>query len=465
MATITRLRPQSAATLASELESFLADLRDRRGRAENTIEAYRYDLRTAAQFLDQPLDTITTTQIEAFLSSRQEKPSTTNRRLASLKRFFKWALKRGLCSLNPAELVEATQDEERLPRPIRGEDIKTVDAAIAKAPQPYRLIFTLLRETGCRADEVLSLNVGDVTLDVGREGLHIREAKNNSERIVVLNADVMKRTLRLLRAYLREFGTTRCWYAAVPLQSRHAHRLRYPVLSMAATVRRRGAARCGQAALHDPPIAPHRRHRFYPSLPGADCQPHARSSRPALDPTLCRGHRGSGTCSAGRATAARGVIPWQDSTTSDSRSPHSMRCLPAAWRSPSTITSLTRTNGTSRDRWAMVAPSRHQRRLSRRQFMLSTANSLNRRLPPLPSARNSQRSAASLTRSIVGMVSNPGGAHLATLLELTLMVSGNVYEMVQQSSATAPTTRQRSRLSKRTSHQSESSAHRQCASR
>jgi integrase/recombinase XerD len=206
MATITRLRPQSAATLASELESFLTDLRDRRGRAENTIEAYRYDLRTAAQFLDQPLETITTTQLEAFLSSRQEKPSTTNRRLASLKRFFKWAFKCGLCSHNPAELIETAQDEERLPRPIRSEDIKTVDAAIAKAPQPYRHIFTLLRETGCRADEVLSLNVGDVTLDVGREGLHIREAKNNSERIVVLNADVMKRSLRLLRAYLRELG-------------------------------------------------------------------------------------------------------------------------------------------------------------------------------------------------------------------------------------------------------------------
>jgi hypothetical protein len=40
---------------------------------------------------------------------------------------------------------------------------------IARSRQPYRLIFTLLRETRMRADEVLSLNVGDVVLDASRE--------------------------------------------------------------------------------------------------------------------------------------------------------------------------------------------------------------------------------------------------------------------------------------------------------
>lgn len=206
MRTITRLRPQSAATLMSELESFLADLRDRRGRAENTITSYRYDLRTAALSLVAPLDEITTAQIETFLIGRDERVSTTNRRIASLNRFFTWALKHGLCERNPVTLVETTQDEARLPRPIRGEDLPFLDQAIAKAPRPYKLIFTLLRETGLRADEVLGLNVGDVVLEPGQEGLHLRTTKNNSERIAVLNADVMKRSLRLLRAELRALG-------------------------------------------------------------------------------------------------------------------------------------------------------------------------------------------------------------------------------------------------------------------
>jgi hypothetical protein len=40
-----------------------------------------------------------------------------------------------------------------------------------------------------RADEVLRLNVGDVILDPGHEGLRVREAKNNQDRMAVLDSD------------------------------------------------------------------------------------------------------------------------------------------------------------------------------------------------------------------------------------------------------------------------------------
>jgi len=53
----------------------------------------------------------------------------------------------------------------RLPRPIREQhEQRPLDAAIGTAPQPYRLIFTLLRETGMGVGEVLELRWGDVTL-------------------------------------------------------------------------------------------------------------------------------------------------------------------------------------------------------------------------------------------------------------------------------------------------------------
>ena len=67
-----------------ELDTFLEDRRDRRGLATNMIDVYRYDLRTGAQVLTASFTAITTRQIEAFLSSRQERPSTTNGRVASL---------------------------------------------------------------------------------------------------------------------------------------------------------------------------------------------------------------------------------------------------------------------------------------------------------------------------------------------------------------------------------------------
>ncbi len=195
-------------TIASEFDAFLAYCRDRRGLSANTVAAYRQDLTSAAATLSNPLDQIAIADIETYLASRHEKPSTTNRRIVSLRRFFRWAVRQGYCDRNPLDGIEAKQDDEYLPRPIHADaDLHALDGAIARASQPYRLIFTLLRETGMRADEVLSLNVSDVILDAGREGLRVREAKSNRDRIVVLDSDRMKRSLRLLRSWLRVLGS------------------------------------------------------------------------------------------------------------------------------------------------------------------------------------------------------------------------------------------------------------------
>lgn len=55
-----------------------------------------------------------------------------------------------------------------------------------------------------RVGEVLNLNIEDVTLDAGREGLRVREAKNHSERTVFLGSTATPQTLRGLRTWLRK---------------------------------------------------------------------------------------------------------------------------------------------------------------------------------------------------------------------------------------------------------------------
>ncbi len=54
-----------------------------------------------------------------------------------------------------------------------------------------------------RVGEVLSLRLGDVTLDAGREALRVREPKNGAERTVVLGPTATPRSLRGLRALSR----------------------------------------------------------------------------------------------------------------------------------------------------------------------------------------------------------------------------------------------------------------------
>jgi integrase/recombinase XerD len=93
---------------------------------------------------------------------------------------------------------------QSLPKPIeRQADLALVERAIREAPLPFRLMFTILRETGMRASEVCQLQVRDVVLDSGRERLHVREGKTG-ERIVTLTSNTHARTIRGLRAFFKQ---------------------------------------------------------------------------------------------------------------------------------------------------------------------------------------------------------------------------------------------------------------------
>src|SRR5437868_5483374 len=146
-------------TLADYIDPFITELQRRRF-SHNTQMAYQSDLQIAARHLTGPLDQITLDEIEAFLAGSAA-PATSARRAASLKRFFTWAKKQGLCDLNPLLDREPERPPtRRLPRPIQSQrDLDMIDSEITKLKPPFRLIFTILRETGMRVSEVLALNL------------------------------------------------------------------------------------------------------------------------------------------------------------------------------------------------------------------------------------------------------------------------------------------------------------------
>lgn len=207
MSTNANLSLHCPRTIATEMETFLSDVVHEHGLSTNTITSYRCDLRTAAAMIEAPLETITADDIKQFFASRNEQPGTTNRRIASLGRFFRWAVKQGLTLHNPVEQVQTRYHTEHRPQPIASEaERRALDSAIASSSQPYRLIFILLREIGIRTDEVLNLNVGDVILEPGREVLLVQDSKSGTKRMVVLTPDVMPRSLRGLRSWMREMA-------------------------------------------------------------------------------------------------------------------------------------------------------------------------------------------------------------------------------------------------------------------
>jgi len=191
-------------TLVDHVPAFLDDMARVARLRPHTLRAYRYELTAVAVALTAPLDQLTLAQLERWASRGEVAPSTVARRTATLSRFFTWAVRHHLCTVHPLAVREPTRQRQRLPRPIpSGADRAALEQAIAAAPQPYRLLFTLLRETGMRAGEVLALTLGDVSLAAGREGLRVRDPKNGTERVVVLGPTATPRSLRLLRVQLK----------------------------------------------------------------------------------------------------------------------------------------------------------------------------------------------------------------------------------------------------------------------
>lgn len=200
-----------ASMLAESYLHFLDDLAHKRQLRPSTLRAYRYELAAAAEdaHFHKSLEELTAHELEAWLGRQRPAASTYSRRAATFNHFFKWAIQQGLCERNPLDGHTPARGDHRLPRPIQRQmDQHTLDEAIRVAPQPYRLIFTILRETGMRVGEVLALRVGDVVLETGHEGLRVREPKNRRERIVVLGATATPRTIRGLRAHLKQMPTS-----------------------------------------------------------------------------------------------------------------------------------------------------------------------------------------------------------------------------------------------------------------
>lgn len=250
-----RKTPNTMTTIADHLDAFLADLQHET--RPNTLRAYRADLTLAARHLPQPLDQVTAQAAEYCLRMGQPSAATVTRRAVSLRRFFTWAIQQGLCSTNPVAHRVPQPASRRLPRPIRSAaDLALLDHGIAALPQPYRLIFTLLRETGMRIGEVLALDRDDVTLAPGCEGLRIREPKNGNERIVLLGPDSTPKSLRGLRTWLRQMDRQPGF--APLFCSNRGTRVSY------ATAQYQWAQLCVRACrgrwhtpLHDPPVAAH----------------------------------------------------------------------------------------------------------------------------------------------------------------------------------------------------------------
>jgi len=132
-----------ALPITDAVETFVASLRQR-AVPLNTIKSYTHDLRLFVQAVPADLATVTSEQIQAFLTSdERHSAATRRRRYSTLCTFYHWLLRNDVMDTNPMDHLDPIEQTQREPRPLSPEVVTTILQAIPTTNLRDRALFTL----------------------------------------------------------------------------------------------------------------------------------------------------------------------------------------------------------------------------------------------------------------------------------------------------------------------------------
>ena len=204
------------------VDSFLDYLRYERNYSNYTIEAYSKDLRQFEEYVKLNKESVFVPgDVDADLvrswivSLMDEKisPVSVNRKLSSLKSFFKFLMKQGSISVNPLRLITGPKTKKPLPYFVRDKEMELLldgdgfDEDFEGVRD--RLILEMLYDTGIRRSELIGIQDSDV--DFGAMQIRVT-GKRNKQRLIPFAEGLKK----LIQAYSevrnREVGSESGWF-------------------------------------------------------------------------------------------------------------------------------------------------------------------------------------------------------------------------------------------------------------
>lgn len=200
---LLRPQPPKAPALGQIwLESFVSYASGECHLAENTVAAYRRDLKRFFEWLaGRSVPELTIQDLADYttwLHAKDLAPASLARHLVSLKVFFRYLQLEGVLKDNLAELLGSQKLWQRVPKVLSPEQINRLFES-PRGRDPFwrrdRAMLELLYATGCRASELSNLKLEDVHLDQGYSMCH---GKGNKERLVPLGG----RAIEAVRTYL-----------------------------------------------------------------------------------------------------------------------------------------------------------------------------------------------------------------------------------------------------------------------
>jgi len=180
-------RPDAAETPDPEIDRFIDAVWLEDGLAENSLVAYRRDLLDLSRWL-RPRRLVQADEqaLIDYLTARHpsSRASTANRRLSSLRRFFRWALREASIETDPTLRLDSARRTARFPSVISESQVEALLAAPgADTPRELRdrAMLETLYAAGLRVSELTALRMVQLSL---ADGLVRVIGKGSKERVV-----------------------------------------------------------------------------------------------------------------------------------------------------------------------------------------------------------------------------------------------------------------------------------------
>lgn len=173
------------------------------GLSPNTLAAYRRDLSGLSEWLSANGSTLASASeanLQQYIADeRRVSQATYNRRLAVLRRFYRWALRESRVAHDPTVRLKSARQPPRFPKSLSEAQVES----LLRAPDTDtvlglrdRAMLELLYATGLRVSELVSLTLTQLSM---AEGLVRVLGKGGKERIVPLGEEARDSIERYLQ--------------------------------------------------------------------------------------------------------------------------------------------------------------------------------------------------------------------------------------------------------------------------
>lgn len=199
--------------MEQEIEKFVAYIAFEKRYSAHTVDAYKSDLEQLRTFLlndfeIENVNQINTAMIRTWLMHLMESgvsARSVNRKITTLKSFYRFLLRQGLCEKNPMLKITSPKVPKRLPVFVEGNKMDLLLDHIERDENEFstcrdKLIVELFYGTGMRLAELHQLKINDI--NYYEKQVRVL-GKRNKERIIPLVPSLIE----LIKKYLEQRAT------------------------------------------------------------------------------------------------------------------------------------------------------------------------------------------------------------------------------------------------------------------